>query len=233
MDNKTTIVNALYDLSNPEMVIYRKEKFGVHSKNALGISMKQLNTLCKKIKSTKELAIELFETDIYEAKILCAKLLKPKDVTDQLAEQWLNHFDNWEICDTFCMGLIAKSAIAEQKIKHWATHKEEFKKRAAFATLAAYCMANKTANNEHFTQFFPLISKHATDERLYVKKAVNWALRSIGKRNKDLKVEAIKLAQKLLIINSKTAQWIAKDAIKELENPNTRSSDYPRKVYRP
>lgn len=232
MDQKIEIINHLKAIADPQLIEMRAKKYGIQSKNALGISMKQLNALRKEIKGSKELALALFESDIYEAKLLCAKMLKPSEVTESLAEAWLDHFDNWEICDTYCMGLFAKSSFAEQKIKAWAEYDQEFKKRAAFATLAAYCMANKKSDNAHFVQFFPLIEKHADDDRLYVKKAVNWALRSIGKRNKDLKKEALDFSSTLLMSNSITTQWIAKDAIKELENPSVRLSDYPRTIYR-
>lgn len=226
------IIEQLHQLANPEIVAYKEKKFGVKTNNALGIFMKDLNALTKQISKNNQLALELFDSGIYEAQILCSKIYQPKDVNEQLAEKWLKSFNNWEICDSFCMGQIAKSSIAKSKIVEWSARQPEFEKRAAFATLSAYCMADKKSGNVLFESFFTLITQQATDDRLYVKKAVNWALRSIGKRNVDLRKQAIEVAQELLNLESKSAQWIAKDAIKELENPKVRSSDYPREVYR-
>lgn len=233
MNDHLSIIQALKAMANPEVVLYREQKFGVVSQNALGISLKQLNELCKQIQASKSLALKLFDTDIYEAKLLCAKLLKPKEVTIDMANAWVGHFDNWEICDVFCLGLFAKSEWAAQQIRVWALSEETFIRRAAFATLAGHCMADKTANNEHFSSFFPLIKTHANDDRLYVKKAISWALRSIGKRNRDLLALSLECSDQLLQMDAKSAQWIAKDAIRELSQPKVRISDYPRSIYRP
>jgi len=146
-------------------------------------------------------------------------------------EKWVKTFENWEICDSFCMGLFAKSKFAVTKIMEWTERKPEFEKRAGFAIMAAYCMANKTSNNEIFEQFFPIIKREVNDERLYVKKAVNWALRNIGKRNIDLNEKAIEIAKEILNFESKSAKWIAKDALKELQKDGVRISNYPRKIY--
>ena len=130
------------------------------------------------------------------------------------------------------MGLFAKSKYAVPKAIEWSSRKKEFEKRAAFATIAAYCMADKESNNDTFEQFFPIIKRESTDKRIYVKKAVNWALRNIGKRNIDLKVKAINIAEEILEIDNKTAKWIATNALKELTKEKIRMSDYPRKIYR-
>ena len=147
-------------------------------------------------------------------------------------QKWVTTFENWEVCDSFCMGLFSKTEFAVAKILEWSERKSEFEKRAAFATLSSYCMADKKAANSVFEQFFPIIIREANDERLYVKKAVNWALRSIGKRNIDLNKKAILVSQTLVESNSKSAQWIAKDALREFEKPNLNILDYPRSIYR-
>ncbi len=227
------IIQALYDLQDPEKVSFKQQKFGVIANNSLGIYHKELKIMAKDIGMNSDLAIELFDSGIYEARLLCSKLFKPKDLTDELMEKWVVTFENWEICDSFCMGVFAKSKFALPKIHEWSQRTEEFEKRAAFAIMAAYCMADKKAPNEQFEAFFPIIIKSSTDERLYVKKAVNWALRNIGKRNIDLNHHAIEVAEEILTFDSKAAQWIAKDAIKELQKDGVRISDYPRDVYRP
>ena len=177
--------------------------------------------------------MQLFDSGIYEARLLCSKLFYPKDLTENLMEKWVRTFENWEICDSFCMGVFAKSDLALTKILEWSEREEEFQKRAAFAIMAAYCMADKKSENELFAQFFPIIKDAANDERLYVKKAVNWALRNIGKRNIDLRKQAIEVCNVLVKIDSKAANWIANNALKELQKEGVRTSDYPRKIYRP
>ena len=129
------------------------------------------------------------------------------------------------------MGIVAKSPLAKTKINDWYQRENEFEKRAAFATIAAYCMADKKAENDVFEAFFPMITFAADDERVYVKKAVNWALRNIGKRNPDLKKKAIEVCHQLLTLELSSATWIAKDALRELEKEGARSSNYPRSIY--
>jgi 3-methyladenine DNA glycosylase AlkD len=160
-------------------------------------------------------------------------LFAPKNLTIALMDEWVKTFENWEICDSFCMALFAKSLYALPQALKWTNSTETFEKRAGFTTIAAYCMADKKANNEVFLALLPIIEREATDERLYVKKAVNWALRNIGKRNKDLNMAAINCAKRLLLLQNKTSTWIANNALKELCKPNKRLSDYPRSVYRP
>ncbi|MCP4439703.1 MAG: DNA alkylation repair protein [Aureispira sp.] len=226
------VLAKLRKLADPEKIAFKKKKFGVVSQNALGVYHKDLKVLAKEYGHQKELGLALYDTGIYEGKLLCSKLLRPKDVTKELAEKWVKDFDNWEICDSFCMGLVAKSSLALDRIQEWTGRKKEFEKRAAFATMAAYCMADKKAANSVYEAFLPIIKKAATDNRLYVKKAVNWALRSIGKRNIDLNKKAIKTANEILKIEDKAAQWIAKDALRELEKEGVNILDYPRAIYR-
>jgi len=226
------IIAQLKKQADPEKILLKKTKFGVVSNNALGVYHKDLKELAKRISKNDELAVQLFDTGIYEARLLCSKIFNPKNLTESLIEKWVSTFENWEICDSFCMDLFAKSEYAIPKILEWTTREKEFEKRAGFTTMAAYCMADKESGNEIFEQFFPIIIRECTDERVYVKKAVNWALRSIGKRNIDLKKKAITIANKITEIENKTAKWIARDALKELESETVRVSDYPRKIYR-
>lgn len=228
-----TIIQELNQLANPEKIAFKQRKFGVVSNNALGIYHRDLKEIAKRVGKNNDLAKALFDTNIYEARLLCSKLFKPKDLTGDLMEKWLLTFENWEICDSFSMGVFAKSSLAIPKIIEWSTRSKEFEKRASFATMAAYCMADKKADNAVFEQFFPLIYQAADDERTYVKKAVNWALRSIGKRNIDLNQRAIEEAEKIETLDYKSAKWIAKDALRELKKAEINILDYPRAIYRP
>lgn len=226
------VVKKLEALANAEKVQLKREKFGINAVNSLGIYHKDLKVIAKEIGYNNELAIELFETGIYEARILCSKMFKPADITEDLIETWVKTFENWEICDSFCMGLFAKSTFAQQKVLEWTLRSREFEKRAGFVIIAAYCMADKKSNNEIFEQFFPIIEREATDNRLYVKKAINWALRNIGKRNTNLNIEAITVAKKLAMHDSKSAKWIGSNALKELDRSTVNVLDYPRSIYR-
>ena len=231
MTYKETI-ERLYTLQNPEKVAFKEKKFGVISNNSLGIYHSELKKIAKEIGKDNELALQLFDSGIYEARILCSKIFKPKDVTVDLMEKWVKTFENWEICDSFSMGLFTKSDFALEKILEWTKRKPEFEKRAGFTIMAAYCMADKLSDNVVFEAFFPIIKREGNDERVYVKKAVNWALRNIGKRNPDLNKKAILVAQEILETESPTAKWIAKNALNELEKDHIRMSDYPRAIYR-
>ena len=226
------IITQLHDLSDYEKVDLKARKFGIIADNSLGIYHKDLKEIAKKTGRNNELALELFDSGIYEARILCSKIFKPEDVTDNLMEKWVTTFENWEICDSFCMGLFAKSRFAVPKALEWSSRKGEFEKRAGFVTMAAYCMADKKADNKVFEGFFPIIKREANDERVYVKKAVNWALRNIGKRNIDLTKSAVAVANEVARFEGKSARWIARDALRELESKNVNILDYPREIYR-
>lgn len=226
------VIAKLHLLANKEKVIFKKNKFGIVTANSLGIYHKDLKVLAKEIGPNSDLAVQLFECDIYEAKILCSKIFNVKDLNEQLMEKWVKKFDTWEICDSFCMGLFAKSRFANEKIDQWVTRDKEFEKRAGFAIMAAYCMADKKAENKVFKKFLKPIKDQAYDERHYVKKAVNWALRSIGKRNIDLNKAALIVANELANMDSASAKWIGKDAIRELQSSRVNILDYPRTIYR-
>lgn len=227
------IVAHLQSLADPAVLVAKEKKFAIKVQNGLGVYLKEINSLAKTLPKDADLALELFDTGIYEARLLCSKVFPARALTDSQAERFVTVFDNWEITDSFCMAVVAKSPLAVKKINDWADRQSTFERRAAFATLAGYCMADKKSTNAVFIPFFDLIEAAAEDDRLYVRKAVNWALRGLGKRNVDLRQAAVECCQRLLLINHKAATWIAKDALRELENPNTRIADYPRKIYRP
>ena len=223
----------MHDMADEAIVAKKEKNWAVKATNTLGIHHKELKVLAKEVGRDNDLAYELIDTGLYEARLLASKMMKPKLVTAQMAEEWVLFFDNWEICDSFCMTVFARTDWAIEKIREWAIRDEEYVKRSAFATMAAYSMADKKAENDVFEPFFMIIKSAADDERTYVKKAVNWALRNIGKRNVDLKERAIQTALEILQLypDSKAANWIANDALKELEKEGVRISNYPKNIY--
>ncbi|MFK7950588.1 MAG: DNA alkylation repair protein [Saprospiraceae bacterium] len=227
------VINELQLIADPEKVLFKHQKFGVIANNSIGVYHRDLKVLAKIIGKNNDLALKLFDSNIYECRLLCSKIFNPKNVTNELMEKWVVTFENWEITDSFCMGLFKYSDLAMDKILEWTQREEEFQKRSGFVIMAAYGFARKKDSNEVFESFFPIIKREINDDRIYVKKAVNWALRSIGKRNVDLKNKAIETAYEILKTSSKSAQWIAKDALKELQSDKVNIQDYPRKIYRP
>ena len=139
-------------------------------------------------------------------------------VTEEQMDKWVSEFDNWEICDQCCMNLFRKTSWVYEKIFEWSTREEEFVKRAAFTLIAVLAVHDKKAQDVKFEQYFPLIINESIDNRNFVKKAVNWALRQIGKRNIELNKKAITIAEKIYTIDSKSARWIATDALRELKS---------------
>ena len=158
---------------------------------------------------------------MHEARILAALVDDPKLVTRKQMDAWAAEFNSWDLCDQACMKLFAKTPHAAEMIAKWARDEREFVRRAAFATIAGYAVSAKDAADEEFLPFLALIETHATDSRNFVKKAVNWALRQIGKRSMALHRPALALAKKLAASDDKTARWIGKDAVKELTDPKT------------
>jgi len=230
--NLQEVIERLQALADPEKISIKERKFGIKAQNSLGIYHKDLKDLAKEIGCNNHLALALFETGIYEARILCSKIYDPDCISEEQMNQWVMTFENWEICDSFCMGFFAKSRYGLAKAFEWSENENEFIKRPGFVIMAAYGFADKTAANEVFEQFFPIIEREADDDQIYVKKAVNWALRNIGKRNVDLRNMAIVVAKRILAIDSKSAKWVARNAIDELEKPGVNILNYPRSIYR-
>jgi len=231
--NTSEIVSLLRSMGNQRNVKFKQEKFGIYSHNSLGIYHADLKILAKDIGCNDKIAQELFNSGIYEARILCSKIHSPESINEKMMDEWVATFENWEICDSFCMGLFSRSQYAINKAIEWSAHESEFIKRAGFVIMASYGFKQKTVNNEIFNTFLAVIESAVNDDRVYVKKAVNWALRNIGKRNIDLHKNSISCAQRILRVESKSALWIAKNALKELNSPNVKMLDYPRKIYRP
>ncbi len=226
------VLQRLREIADPKIVENRAGRFGISTTNALGVSQQDLKLLAREIGQNDALAVALFNTGVYEARLLCSKLFDPAALTEAQMDAWAMTFDNWEICDSFCMGFFARSAHARAKAEQWSTRQEEFVKRAAFSIMASYGFAHKQAPNEVFERFLVLIERESTDERHYVSKAVNWALRNIGKRNRDLQGMAISLANKLKLSDAACSRWIGSDALRELDVPGRKLLDYPRQIYR-
>jgi 3-methyladenine DNA glycosylase AlkD len=231
--NVEQVTDRLHALANPEKVILKENKFGIRANNSLGIYHKDLKSLAKEIGQDNSLALQLYDTGIYEARILCSKIYQPEDISETQMNHWAGEFENWEVCDSFCMGFFVKNELALTKAMEWSIDEREFVKRAGFVIMAAYGFAHKQAGNEVFEDFFIPIEREAKDDRIYVMKAVNWALRNIGKRNIDLQQQALIVAERILGLQKKVASWIAKDAIRELRKESANVLDYPRSIYRP
>jgi len=191
-------------------------RFGINPKYAMGVRVPVLRGLAKKIRKNHELAQDLWKTKIHEARILATIIDDPKSVTEKQMEEWVKEFNSWDLCDQCCSNLFCRLPISWKKVGEWAARKEEFVRRAGFALIAYLACHDKKAKDKDFEKFFPLIKKYSTDERNFVRKAINWALRQIGKRNPALRKKAIIEAKKIQKINSKTAKWIANDALREL-----------------
>jgi len=193
-------------------------RYGMAAEQRLGVSIPDLRKIAKELRKDHVLAVELWKTGIPEAKILAAMIDEPEKLTETQMEDWVKEINSWDICDQVCMNLFEKIPLAWKKIFDWSNRDEEFIKRTAFALIACLAWHDKDAEDEKFVKLFPVIRHGATDERNFVKKAVNWALRNIGKRNPNLNKAAIKTAKEIQRIDSKAASWIASDAIRELES---------------
>ena len=209
------IIKELKKLGNPANLA-GMVKFGINPSNGFGVSIPNLRKLAKKVGKNHKLALELWATEIHDARILASLVDEPKAVTKSQMNKWASDFNSWDICDQVCNNLFGNTPYAYDKALEWGTKKKEFVKRAGFVLMAVQALHSDELKDKDFYKFFPLIKQHATDERNFVKKAVNWALRQIGKRNHKLNKKAIKLAEEIVRIDSKSAKWIAKDAIREL-----------------
>jgi len=216
------IIHRLHEMRSPENVA-GMAKFGINPTSALGISIYVLRKMAKEIKPDHALAERLWASGIHEARILAALVDEPKKLTEEQMERWVREFDSWDVCDQVCSNLFDQAPFAYRKAAEWSEREEEFVKRAGFVLMAALSVHDEKAPDEAFFPFFPIIIREATDERNFVKKAVNWALRQIGKRNASLNGRAIAVAEEIRDIHSKTARWIASDTLRELTSEKVRA----------
>ena len=215
MNELNTILRRLRSLANPRNV-EGMARFGIRSRKAFGIGANTLRAIARKIGRDHTLAQQLWNTDIFETRILAALVDEPAKVTERQMEKWVQGFDNWAVCDGCCGVLFDKTPFAWKKAVEWSKRKEEFVKRAGYVLMATLTVHDKKASAIQFIRFLPHIKRGAVDERNFVKKAVNWALRQIGKRNLHLNRLAIKTAREIHTMDSSSAKWISSDALREL-----------------
>jgi len=208
------IVARLKSLENPANVA-GMARYGINPQNTLGISIYTLRKIAREIGNDHALAEDLWKTGIHEARILSSYIDRPEWVTEEQMERWVSDFDSWDVCDQVC-DLFDKTPFAYAKAIEWSGRSEEFVKRAGFTMVAGLAVHDKKAGDEKLAQFFPIFIRESVDDRNFVKKAVNWALRNIGKRNQNLNRMAIETAQTILQADNRTARWIARDALREL-----------------
>jgi 3-methyladenine DNA glycosylase AlkD len=211
------IISRLEALADPKAV-EGMARFGITAKSVSGVSIPHLRKMAKEIGLNQDLALKLWEMENRETRILASMIADPEQFTESLMEEWGADFDSWEVCDQCIMNLFGKTPCAYKKAVEWSAREEEFILRAGFVLMARLAVSDKKAKDETFTRFFPHIEAKAPDERNMVKKAVNWALRQIGKRNLAMNAAAIKLGEKILESDSKSARWIASDALRELRS---------------
>lgn len=209
------IIAALEAQANPANVA-GMARYGIRTNGTLGVPVNAIRQLARAIGRDHALAMELWNSGIHEARILATIVDRPADVTRGQMNRWARDFDSWDICDGACHNLFRYTPFAFEKAVAWAHARQEFVRRAGFSLMAGLAVKAKTAPDAAFEAFLPLIAEAATDDRNMVKKAVNWALRAIGKRSPGLRPKAIQAAEAIRQIDSRAARWIAADALREL-----------------
>lgn len=191
-------------------------RFGINPDRALGVRIPDLRRLAREIGTDHGLALALWRIGIHEARILASMVDDPARVTERQMERWVRDFDSWDLCDQVCGNLFDRTRFARRKAREWTVRDEEFVKRAAFALVAWMAVHDRGADDRFFVGFLPLIERHATDGRNFVKKSVNWALRQVGKRNRSLNRAAVQVARRLSRSEDRAARWVGTDALREL-----------------
>ena len=193
-------------------------RFGIHSAKAFGVSMATMRPLVKRLGRNHDLAVGLWESEWLEARILAGFIADPRRVTPEQMDRWCRGFYNWAVCDSTCIHLFSRTPHAWRKVPIWSRRQDEFVRRAGFALLAALAVHDKHAPDALFVRGLALVKRTADDKRNFVKKAVNWALRQIGKRNAELHGQAVALSRRLATSAEAAPRWIGKDALRELTN---------------
>jgi 3-methyladenine DNA glycosylase AlkD len=217
MADTKQVIKQLKGLSDPKAV-EGMARYGIKPDRALGVSIPKLRKLAKETGKDHALAGGLWSSGIHEARILAGMVDNPVAVTESQMEEWVAQFDSWDLCDQVCMNLFWLTPFAYDKCFEWAGRDEEFVKRAGFALMARLAWSDKDAGDDRIAGFLPVIKREATDGRNFVKKAINWALRQVGKRNAALNSLAISTAEEILELDSKAARWVATNALKELQS---------------
>jgi 3-methyladenine DNA glycosylase AlkD len=216
-----TIIANLKENGNGR-ALEQMQHFGIKAKSAFGVKVPHIRSLAKEIEINHALTCELWKNDLHEARLLATMIADYKQITPEIADEWVSVFYSWDICDQCCSNLFWKLPFAYEKAKYWCTQEQEYVKRAGFVMMAVLAVHDKKATNDQFKTFIPFIIEGSTDERNFVKKAVNWAIRQIGKRNELLQKNMIDLSLQLKQSKSPAAKWIAADAFRELTNSKTR-----------
>ncbi|OWT33864.1 DNA alkylation repair protein [Methanobrevibacter sp. 87.7] len=211
------IIHEFEFLSNEEN-IKGKKRFGINFNKSYGLRMLDIRKIAKKVGKNHEIAIKLWDYPYHESRILAPMVEEPDKLTNEQLDKWVSEFDSWDVVDQACINLFRNSDLAISKIPIWAENEKEYVKRTAFSLIAVLAVHNKKEDDEYFRKFYPLIIDASCDNRNFVKKAVNWAIRQIGKRNINLNKEAIELSYEILKKDCKASRWIAKNAINELES---------------
>ncbi len=208
------VIDQLKQMANPDLVA-GISRFGIQTENVVGIRSPELRKLAKALGVNQGLADLLWKSHIHEAKLLATYIADPRKITIEKSEDWLGDIYSWDICDSFCRTL-ADTDYAYTQTMVWSSRDEEFVKRGGFATMVNLAIHDKKAHDHQLEAFFPFIIREAWDERNFVRKAVNWALRQIGKRNPVLHQKAIEVAHQIKNQGTNSAKWIANGALKEL-----------------
>ncbi|MFA6200541.1 MAG: DNA alkylation repair protein [Bacteroidales bacterium] len=214
------VLSHLLTLSNAERV-KKAEYFGVKGDKILGISTPELRAIAKELKTNHPLALELWKTQYHEARMVSTMIADPKQITLEEIDSWTKDFNSWDIVDGACYNVYRYSPFAEEIIFKYVSSEEEYIRRTSFSLIAGLAIGDKKKKDEDFLKFFPLIEQYAFDERNFVWKAVNWALRQIGKRSLYLHPKALELSKKLSLSDNPTHRKIGKDALRELSYPKT------------
>jgi 3-methyladenine DNA glycosylase AlkD len=198
-------------------------RFGINVENALGVGVADLRKLGRELAKDHRLAAELWDSGIHEARILASIGDRPELVTRTQMDRWVRGFDSWDLCDQVCMNLFWATPFAHEKIVAWSGRRAEYVKRAAFAMIAAAAVKDRTAPSDRFLDYLPIIERGAGDDRNFVRKAASWALRQIGKRDRELHVAAVAQARSLAERPERSARWVGRDALREFDGDRVRS----------
>ena len=221
MDSVTILLERLKSKSRKDQ-LDGMARYGIKTDNRFGVSIPDIRKIAKDFGKNHEIALKLWETGIADARITAALVDEVDKVTSNQMDEWVKDFDSWDVCDQVCMNLFDKTLYAWDKVIEWSDRDEEFAKRAAFSLLACLAWHDKNESDEKFIKYLPTIKKNVTDNRNYVKKAVSWSLRHIGKRNLNLHKSVLIFAKDIKKIDSKTARWISSDVIRDLNSDSTK-----------
>jgi 3-methyladenine DNA glycosylase AlkD len=210
------VVAELRSMADPSQLA-GMARFGIRVDRALGgVGVPRMRALAKRVGRSHDLALGLWATGIHEARLVATMVDEPAAVTDGQLEAWVAEVDSWDVCDGLCGNLLVRTAVAYDKAIEWSSREEEFVKRAGFALMASLAVHDKAAPDERFVALLPLIEREAPDRRNFVRKAVSWALREVGKRNLALNEAAVATARRIRETGPRSARWVASDALREL-----------------